>query len=393
MYPLPELILSSLPLDTLIRISFSRLLPFRQIESAGEIPWGWASPATVSPEHHDSEPGPTPLHFVRHWPSVFPEPAPPGDQQHCYVAVRAVRLELILGPSTSTLLIHHPFISLRFLASSLSNLNLLCVHTTVVFLFPNKWCLHLPVMTLYGHMLSTPAPLDMNVGTGACSGQGGKVESITCEHQPWTPRRFSCTPVPLPFSHSGPRSCPTSWVLEWQRHGSWAAADPWWPQSPARHTGKNKATPKLTIHTAPAWKHKVLFVFSNVGDLGLIPALGRSPGEVKGYPLQYSDLENSMDCIVHGVTKSWTRLRDFHFTSASECLTGTRSHGWSGRVPSEARHTVSTPGHPLWSAASLILKKYLVSWFLIQTGKHKKLRPFWLLQVKAIGISIKNTCE
>ena len=41
----------------------------------------------------------------------------------------------------------------------------------------------------------------------------------------------------------------------------------------------------------------------NVGDLGLIPGLGRSPGEGKGYPLQYSGLENSMDYIVHGVTK------------------------------------------------------------------------------------------
>ena len=39
----------------------------------------------------------------------------------------------------------------------------------------------------------------------------------------------------------------------------------------------------------------------NVGDLGSIPGLGRSPGEGKGYPLQYSGLENSMDCIVHGV--------------------------------------------------------------------------------------------
>ena len=42
------------------------------------------------------------------------------------------------------------------------------------------------------------------------------------------------------------------------------------------------------------------------GDLGSIPGLGRSPGEGKGYPLQYPSLENSMDCIVHGVTKSWT---------------------------------------------------------------------------------------
>ena len=51
----------------------------------------------------------------------------------------------------------------------------------------------------------------------------------------------------------------------------------------------------------------------NVGDLGSIPGLGRSPGEAKGYPLQYSGLENSMDCIVHGVAKSRTRLNDFHF--------------------------------------------------------------------------------
>ena len=42
----------------------------------------------------------------------------------------------------------------------------------------------------------------------------------------------------------------------------------------------------------------------NAGDLGSIPALGRSLGEGKGYPLQYSGLENSMDSIVHGVTKS-----------------------------------------------------------------------------------------
>ena len=45
---------------------------------------------------------------------------------------------------------------------------------------------------------------------------------------------------------------------------------------------------------------------------GLIPGLGRSPGEGKGYPLQYSGLENSMDCIVHGVAKSQTWLSDFH---------------------------------------------------------------------------------
>ena len=44
----------------------------------------------------------------------------------------------------------------------------------------------------------------------------------------------------------------------------------------------------------------------NAGDLGLIPGLGRSPGEEKGYPLQYSGLEISIDCIVHVVTESDT---------------------------------------------------------------------------------------
>ena len=61
----------------------------------------------------------------------------------------------------------------------------------------------------------------------------------------------------------------------------------------------------------------------NVGDLGSIPGLGRSPGEGKGYPLQYSTLENPMDCIVHAVhrvAKSQIQLSDFHFTSL--CLFG-----------------------------------------------------------------------
>ena len=50
-----------------------------------------------------------------------------------------------------------------------------------------------------------------------------------------------------------------------------------------------------------------------MGELGSIPGLGRSAREGKGYPLQYSGLENSMDCIVHGVAKSQTRLSDFRF--------------------------------------------------------------------------------
>ena len=55
----------------------------------------------------------------------------------------------------------------------------------------------------------------------------------------------------------------------------------------------------------------------NAGDLCSVPGLGRSPWEGNAYSLQYSGLENSMDCIVHGVTKSWTQMKGFHFFSSS----------------------------------------------------------------------------
>ena len=51
----------------------------------------------------------------------------------------------------------------------------------------------------------------------------------------------------------------------------------------------------------------------SAGNLGLIPGLGKYPGEWKGYPLQYSRLENSVDYIVRRVAKSQTQLSDFHF--------------------------------------------------------------------------------
>ena len=51
----------------------------------------------------------------------------------------------------------------------------------------------------------------------------------------------------------------------------------------------------------------------NAGDLGWIPGLERSPGEAKGYTLQYSGLGNAMDRRLRGITKSRTQLSDFHF--------------------------------------------------------------------------------
>ena len=61
----------------------------------------------------------------------------------------------------------------------------------------------------------------------------------------------------------------------------------------------------------------------DMGDLGSIPRLGRSPGEGKDYPFQYSGLENSMDCIVHA--NSRLQLSDFHFVldnSVNPCISG-----------------------------------------------------------------------
>ena len=57
----------------------------------------------------------------------------------------------------------------------------------------------------------------------------------------------------------------------------------------------------------------------NEGDLGLVPGLGRSPGEGKDSPFQYSGLKNSMDCIAHGVAKSQTGLIKFHFQFVCAC--------------------------------------------------------------------------
>ena len=56
----------------------------------------------------------------------------------------------------------------------------------------------------------------------------------------------------------------------------------------------------------------------NVAELGLIPGLRRPPGEGKDYPLHYSGLENSLDCIDRGVAKSWTRLNNFQQISLTK---------------------------------------------------------------------------
>ena len=73
--------------------------------------------------------------------------------------------------------------------------------------------------------------------------------------------------------------------------------------------------------------------YHSLKDSSSIPGLGRSPGEGKGYPLQYSGLENSMDCIVHGVTKrhDWatsTSSKTPYFTKVLELLSKPAVYQW-----------------------------------------------------------------
>ena len=104
------------------------------------------------------------------------------------------------------------------------------------------------------------------------------------------------------------------------------------------------------IHCGSASKESTC----NVGDLGLIPWLGRSHGEGKGYPLQYSGLENSMDSIVHGAAKSQTLVSDFHYAikfsglprklSGKESACNARN---SGSVPGPGRSPGEGNGNPV----------------------------------------------
>ena len=88
----------------------------------------------------------------------------------------------------------------------------------------------------------------------------------------------------------------------------------------------------------------------NVGDLGLTPGFGRSPGEGKGCPLQYSCLHNSMDPIVYGVANSRTGLKDLslHFQERS----AESGLDWSLPVPSGVSSLKPAKTHTLAFAGS-----------------------------------------
>ena len=83
------------------------------------------------------------------------------------------------------------------------------------------------------------------------------------------------------------------------------AGDPGSIPGSGRSTGEGLKLPTLVFLGFPCGSASEESTCS-AGDLGSIPGLGKSLREGKGYPLQYSGLENSIGCIVHGVTKSRT---------------------------------------------------------------------------------------
>ena len=101
----------------------------------------------------------------------------------------------------------------------------------------------------------------------------------------------------------------------------------------------------------------------NTGDLCSIPGLGISPGEWKGYPLQYAGLENSMDCEVQGVTKSQTGLSNLHFhfyTLTKLCYT--EALEWSSLVPGSKAKSSLEITNPTSFTVSYHLLANLLQW-------------------------------
>ena len=97
-------------------------------------------------------------------------------------------------------------------------------------------------------------------------------------------------------------------------------ASPWpWSPSPWSETWNIVEPCWLTDRREPSARQG----FEN-WILKTKPRFGRSPGEGKSYPLQYSGLENSMECIVHGVTKSQTWLSYFHSLTQASFITSTK---------------------------------------------------------------------
>ena len=150
----------------------------------------------------------------------------------------------------------------------------------------------------------------------------------------------------------------------------------------------------------------------NDGDLGSIPGLGRSPGEGKCRPLQYSGLENSMDWIVRWVAKSQIRLSDFQASLVAqrvECLLQYRRLGfdpWVGKNPWKRKW--QPPGSvnkapvmlvflPPWYGWGTSVGYLLLSWAhclfqpLLQQPAWHKVSPTWLGALHLVSSRLHHT--
>ena len=89
----------------------------------------------------------------------------------------------------------------------------------------------------------------------------------------------------------------------------------------------------------------------------MIPGLRRFLGEGKGYPFQYSGLENSKDCIVHGVAKSRTQLSNLGFPDSSVGKESICNAGNPSSIPGSGRSAGEGIGYPIqYSWASLVVQ-------------------------------------
>ena len=135
----------------------------------------------------------------------------------------------------------------------------------------------------------------------------------------------------------------------------------------------------------------------NAGDLGSIPGWGRAPGEGNGNPLQCSCLENPMDrgawrATVHAVAKSWTRLRDFTFTSITAMVFPVDFKLWCQRilwrVSWAARRSnllIQKEINPKYSLEGLRLKLKLQCFGHLMWRANSLQRPWFCGRLKAGG--------
>ena len=108
----------------------------------------------------------------------------------------------------------------------------------------------------------------------------------------------------------------------------------------------------------------------SAGDLGSIPGLGRSPGEGKGYPLQYSCQENYMDCIVHGVEKEWDTTYRLN-SSSSKLKTSLHTAAAAAAKSLQSCPTLCNPidGSPPGSPIPGILQARTLVWVVMLSSR------------------------